>query len=100
MPAIIQEELGSYKGFIAENFVAQELFSKINHELYSWNAAKGEAEVEFLVIQDSEIVLIEVKSSRKSRKAKSLIAYCEKYTPSLAIKLTGRKIGWGGVGKG
>ena len=83
---ILGEHIGSYKGFILENFVAQELFSITNSELISWQ--QGTAELEFIITNSADILPIEVKSSTKSRRAKSLDAYITRYNPKCAYKLT------------
>ncbi len=90
--AIMAHELGSYKGYIAENFVAQELYAKNTGALYSW--IEGRAELEFLWIQGKNIVPIEVKSAERSTLAKSLDAYIGRYKPELALKLTGQNRGY------
>lgn len=90
--AILSDEVGHYKGFIAENFIAQELFAKNSGSLFSWT--ESSAEIEFLMINESEIIPIEVKASEKSRRAKSLDSYIERYQPRLAYKLTGQNRGF------
>ena len=58
-------------GSIAEQFVAQELIAHSNErmppELYYWHreAKSSNAEVDFLLTQDGNILPIEVKSSSK-----------------------------------
>ncbi len=94
---ILQDQLGSYKGFIAENFVAQELFALFNSPLNAWQ--EGRSEIEFLLPLDDQIIPLEVKSSHRSRRAKSLDAYINRYHPSLAYKLTGQNFGLGPRGK-
>ncbi len=91
MEALIENQLDSYKGFIVENFVAQELFAELDHDLVSWT--EGNAEIEFLITQGKEIAPIEVKSAMKSRRAKSLDAYIQRYHPKFAYKLSGQNIG-------
>ncbi len=88
---IMQDELGSYKGFIAENFIAQELFAQFDRELTSWQKAKSE--IEFLIQKDNLIIPIEVKSSKRSTRAKSLHVFIERYSPKLAYKLSGQNYG-------
>jgi predicted AAA+ superfamily ATPase len=83
---ILGEDIGPYKGFILENFVAQELFSVTNEELISWQ--QGTAELEFLVTQGGRIVPVEVKSAARARRAKSLDAYISRYKPRAAYKLS------------
>lgn len=58
--AILEYDFGTYKGYYAENFIAQEFLAKGWSNLYSWE--HNRAEIEFLHMQDSEIIPIEVKS--------------------------------------
>ena len=83
---IIDDDIGSYKGYIAENFVATELFSHTFESLYSWN--EGQAEVEFLIHKDHEITPVEVKSSTNFIRTKSLESFRLRYSPKAAIKLS------------
>ncbi len=83
---MLDERLGPFKGFMLENFVAQELFAGTNRELVSWQ--EGTAELEFLVTNGKEIIPVEVKSATRSRRARSLDAYIARYSPSIAVKLT------------
>ena len=90
--AILTEHLGSYKGYLAENFVAQELYARINEELISWQ--EGRAEIEFLVTNQEQIIPLEVKSSIRSRKARSLDSFISRYQPQKAFKVTGQNYGY------
>lgn len=77
----------SYKGYIAENFVQNELIAQGAGPTYSWEYAR--AEVEFLYkCDDGSIVPVEVKSGKRTR-AKSLGVYVERYRPKTTIKLIG-----------
>ena len=82
----ISDSMGSYKGYIVENFVACEFFSIFYENLYTWQRWK--AEVEFLVNIWNYIIPVEAKSSEKSRRAKSLLSYINKYSPKYAYKFT------------
>ncbi len=76
-----------YKGYIAENFVQQELAAIGIEPSFSW--ADARAEIEFIISNDSgQVVPIEVKSGRRTR-AKSLQSYITKCKPHKTIKLTG-----------
>jgi predicted AAA+ superfamily ATPase len=86
MEAIVSEELGSYKGYIVENFVAQELFHRLNSDLFSWS--EGLSEVEFIINQGKHLVPIEVKSSAKFSRTKSLNSFIDRYSPSIAYKIS------------
>lgn len=76
-----------YKGYIAENFVQQELAAIGIEPGYSWGDAR--AEIEFIVTNDEGLVVpIEVKSGKRTR-AKSLQSYIAKCAPHKTLKLTG-----------
>lgn len=87
IPYTLQRESRfAYKGFIAENFVQNELRVHVGYPTYGW--AEGQAEIEFLhQTADGDIVPIEVKSSRR-RRARSLSSYIARYSPARAIMLT------------
>lgn len=88
----LHDELGSYKGFIVENFVAQELLHGNEDDLIAWQ--QGESEVEFLSHGPlGDVIPIEVKSSERSRKAKSLESFITRYKPTQAYKLTAQNVG-------
>jgi len=77
----------NYKGYIAENFVQNELIVQFGSPSYSWEYARSE--IEFLTKNDDgKIVPIEVKSGKRTR-AKSLAVYVERYQPKATIKLIG-----------
>ena len=83
----IKQQGYEYKGYIAENFVQQELAVLGNEPSYSWGDAR--AEIEFITTNDSgQIIPIEVKSGSRTR-AKSLQSYITKCKPKKTIKLTG-----------
>ena len=76
-----------YKGYIAENFVQQELAALGIEPSFSWGNAR--AEIEFIIANSSgQVVPIEVKSGKRTR-AKSLQSYITKCKPHKTIKLTG-----------
>jgi len=82
-----QAQRTAYKGFIAENFVQNELRAQGRYPTYSWQQARGEIEC-LLKAQNGEIIPVEVKSGVRTR-AKSLRAYIDRYAPPLALKLIG-----------
>ena len=76
-----------YKGYLAENFVQNELRSSGYYPTYSWEFRQ--AEIEFLFkTPDGEIIPVEVKSGRRTQ-AKSLRSYKERYHPRRTMKLIG-----------
>ena len=83
----IKQQNYEYKGYVAENFVQQELTAIGIDPNYSWNDAR--AEIEFILATDKgDIIPVEVKSGKRT-KAKSLASYVEKCAPSKTFKLTG-----------
>ncbi len=75
---LLDYDYGTYKGYFAENFVAQEFIAEGKNHLYSWQ--QDRAEVEFLYTLDNQIIPIEVKSGWVTR-TQSLNKYTEKYHP-------------------
>jgi hypothetical protein len=86
MTSFTDQSIWSYKWYIIENFVAQELFSIFDSDLTSWT--KWQSEIEFIVVSEWNIIPLEVKSSAKSRKAKSLDSYIKRYNPKIAYKVS------------
>lgn len=83
----IKQQGYEYKGYIAENFVQQELAAIGIEPSFSWSDAR--AEIEFIITNDSgKVIPIEVKSGNRTR-AKSLQSYISKCSPHKTIKLTG-----------
>ena len=83
----IKQQSYDYKGYIAENFVQQELAALGIDPTFSWSDAR--AEIEFVLADSSgNVVPLEVKSGKRT-KARSLQSYIEKCNPIKTIKLTG-----------
>ena len=76
--AIIEYEYGSYKGYFAENFVAQEFVCSGAKELYCWR--EGSSEVEFLREINGDVLPVEIKSGWVTQ-AKSIKIFAQKYHP-------------------
>jgi uncharacterized protein len=74
----------SFRGVVAENYVAQELTGLLGAQLYFW-ASSGKAELDFLLENSHHPVGIEVKAGMNP-KAKSLTAFISKYPSSLAVR--------------
>jgi len=77
---------GFYKGWVAENAVAQELTANGLRKLHCWT--ERNSEIEFLLDGNLGAVPVEVKSGRNTR-SKSLSVFRKKYSPKLSIKLGG-----------
>ncbi len=83
----VQDQDFAYKGYVAENFVQNELRSNGLSPTYSWE--QGRSQIEFLHRSRSgDVIPVEVKSGTRT-KAKSLRAYIDRYEPSTAVKLIG-----------
>jgi predicted AAA+ superfamily ATPase len=80
-------EFGTYKGYFAENFVAQELVSSGHDPIFSWH--EGTAEIEFLMQDGGGVFPIEVKSGNRT-KAQSLRIFSQKYNPHRKVVVCGR----------
>ena len=85
----------SYKGVIAENYVASELIKK-DISLYYWSRKgknKGQAEIDFVIQKDLDIIPVEVKFNSNT-KAKSLEVYKETYKPKYSIRISQKNFGF------
>ena len=76
--SIMEYEYGSYKGYFAENFAAQEFICSGVKELYCWK--EGSAEVEFLREINGDVLPVEIKSGWVTQ-AKSIKVFAQKYHP-------------------
>ena len=92
---ILDYDYGSYKGYFAENFVAQELIGHGRDGLFGWQ--EHTAEVEFLIEDDGAAIPLEVKSGSVT-KAKSLKMFSEKYKPPYQVIFSGRPLDVGHTG--
>lgn len=86
---ILDYDYGSYKGYFAENFVAQELLCSGQDTLFCWQ--EHAAEVEFVVEILGHAIPLEVKSG-SSTKAKSLKVFSEKYNPPHEVIFSSRPL--------
>lgn len=87
--AIMNYDYGTYKGFFAENFVAQEFLAAGVRQLFSWQGRNSE--IEFLREVDNQVLPIEVKSGNVTQ-AKSLRVYAQKYHPIYATIMSAKNI--------
>lgn len=84
---ILDYDYGSYKGYFAENFAAQEFQGAEEQALYYWR--ERTAEVEFVREFEGNVIPIEIKSGWVTQ-AKSLKVFAEKYKPPYRIVLSGK----------
>lgn len=87
--SVLGYEYGTYKGYVAENFVAQEFTARNINPLYSWQ--ENRAEIEFLYVLNTDIIPIEVKSGQITR-SQSLNKYAEKYHPPYRATFSGKTL--------
>jgi predicted AAA+ superfamily ATPase len=80
---LIADDYGTAKGYFAESVALHGLVQNDLHLPYTWS--EGDAEVEFLIVKEGEIIPVEVKSSHNTR-AKSLTSYIKRYQPKAAVK--------------
>jgi len=76
--SILQQNFGTYKGYLAENFTAQELISYGMNDLYSWRGRTSE--IEFLLQDKDSIIPLEIKSGVRTSRTKSLDVFMEQYS--------------------
>ncbi len=84
---ILDYEYGTYKGYFAENFVAQELIAANVRDLYAWQ--KDRSEVEFVMNVGGDILPVEVKAGNVTH-AKSLQKFVELYHSKYRTIISGR----------
>ncbi len=89
---ILSDNLGLYKGILAENYVANELTSS-GIPIFYWKS-KEEAEVDFLIETNKDgVIPIEVKASENT-KSKSLNVYNDLYNPKYMIRISSKDFGF------
>ena len=76
-----------FKGALTEQFVQQELRAESQISPHYWQSDTFRAEVDFVIQTSMNVVPIEVKAERNT-KAKSLLNYCRKYKPVLAVRIS------------
>ena len=86
---ILNYDYGSYKGFVAENYIAQAFTFSSTSQLYSW--VENTAEVEFVREIAGEIIPIEVKSGWVTQ-AKSLYVFAQKYHPPYRVIMSAQPL--------
>ncbi|MGD9153710.1 MAG: ATP-binding protein [Gammaproteobacteria bacterium] len=86
---ILDYDYGTYKGYFAENFVAQELICAGTNDLYTWQ--ENRAEIEFLKQIDGSVVPIEVKAGNIT-KSQSINKFITKYNSTKNVILSGQNL--------
>lgn len=86
---LIDHDYGSYKGYFAENYVAQGFTYKDSQDLYCWEGKTSE--IEFVRQILGALIPFEVKSGWVTQ-SKSLKVYQEKYHPPYRVFLSAKKM--------
>ncbi len=86
---ILDYDYGTYKGYFAENFIAQEFIANNIVNLHSWQ--DNRVEIEFLYSFDNQIIPIEVKSGWVTR-SQSLNKYASKYCPPYRMTFSAKPL--------
>ncbi|MBS0350366.1 MAG: DUF4143 domain-containing protein [Proteobacteria bacterium] len=87
--SILSYDYGTYKGYFAENYVAQELIASLQQPIYSWQ--KNRNQIEFLCELQGEVIPIEVKSGSVVQ-SNSLQKYIDKYHPSYSVIMSANNL--------
>lgn len=74
-----------FKGALTEQYVMQQLVVQRDMAIFYWSSEGSQAELDFLVQLNGQVVPVEVKAEENLR-AKSLRVFCQKFTPSLAVR--------------
>jgi len=86
---ILDYNYGTYKGYFAENFIAQEFIAAGKVNLYSWQ--EDRSEIEFIYPLENQILPIEVKSGWVTR-SQSLNKYANKYHPPFRVTFSAKEL--------
>ena len=76
-----------FKGALTEQYILQQLISDVGVIPYYYSTQNSKGEIDFLVQGKTSVIPIEVKAE-ENLKAKSLKAFCEKYQPSYAVRIS------------
>ena len=74
-----------FKGALTEQYVQQQLRAECDIEPCYWQNESTRSEIDFVFQHEMNIVPVEVKAETNTR-AKSLINYCRKYMPPVAVR--------------
>lgn len=79
-----------FKGALTENYIMTQL-KCMGNSGYFWRT-KAEAEVDFILDYEGVLLPIEVKAADNT-KAKSLHMFCNRFSPSMAVKTSMKNVG-------
>lgn len=74
-----------FKGAITEQYVLQQMLYTNNFDIFYWSAERSNAEIDFLIQNQGEVIPVEVKAE-ENLQAKSLKVFYQKYNPAIAIR--------------
>jgi predicted AAA+ superfamily ATPase len=74
-----------FKGALTEQYVLQQFKTLKSIETYYWTNERGNAEIDFVIDNGSEVIPVEVKAE-VNLQAKSLKTYCEKFNANHAVR--------------
>lgn len=76
-----------FKGALTEQYVFQQLVSSTDYHPYYYAGEKSTYETDFLIQKGDEVIPVEVKAE-ENLKAKSLKAFCEKFSSKTAYRIS------------
>lgn len=76
-----------FKGALTEQFVLQELVAETEYTPYYFATDASTFEMDFMIQKGKNVVPVEVKAET-NQQAKSLKAYCQKYSPEYAVRIS------------
>lgn len=85
-----------FKGAMTEQYVLQELIASGTYTPYYYSGEKSVYENDFVIQKGRDVIPLEVKAEENLR-SKSLRAYCDKFSPALAVRISmspARDQGW------
>ena len=88
---IISDKNMIYKGVLAENYVAEILYSK-NRDIYYWQLGSN-YEVDFVININGDIIPIEVKAGNNTT-SNSLNYYIKRFNPKYSIRISTKNFGF------
>lgn len=86
---VLDYQYGTYKGYFAENYAAQEFICSGVDELFCWR--EGTAEVEFIREVEGKIIPIEIKSGWVTQ-SKSHKVFARKYSPDYRVLMSANNL--------
>ena len=76
-----------FKGALTEQYVLQQLVTETEYTPYYYGTASANFEMDFMIQKGRDVVPVEVKAE-SNQQAKSLKAYCQKYHPTYAVRVS------------